>query len=163
MHRVPTIIPKDESHRHNKRSPEEAPPAPRGRYRFRARALNRCNRPQSSTSAAINSAANRNQLQHGRLILPANADDAKRRFERLLRSADNHQAKMNNPGGNKQAPMATSEWNKNNEERANGSASPPSAPADFAGCRANMTERSAKVVKRNAATPPTLPPMTGIE
>src|SRR5882724_3136654 len=43
------------------------------------------------------------------------ADDAEGRFERLLRAADNHQAEMENRGGN-EGFDGDEEWNKNNNE-----------------------------------------------
>src|SRR5207247_9851670 len=43
------------------------------------------------------------------------ADDAKGRFERLLRTADNHQAEMENRGGN-EGFDGDEKWNENNKE-----------------------------------------------
>src|SRR5256885_12958652 len=43
-------------------------------------------------------------------------DDAEGRFERLLRAANNHQAEMKDPGGNKR-PDGDEQWNKNNKEQ----------------------------------------------
>src|SRR6476646_2973083 len=42
------------------------------------------------------------------------ADDAEGRFERLLRTANNHQAEMKDPGGNKR-PDSDEQGNKNNK------------------------------------------------
>src|SRR6266853_1615665 len=44
------------------------------------------------------------------------ADDAEGGFERLLRAANNHQAEMKDPGGNKR-PDGDEQWNKNNKEQ----------------------------------------------
>src|SRR5260370_19546219 len=43
------------------------------------------------------------------------ADDAEGRFERLLLAANNHQAEMKDPGGNKR-PEGDKQWNKNNKD-----------------------------------------------
>src|SRR6266853_6688363 len=61
------------------------------------------------------SATNRNDKE--RVSRAASeADDAERRFERLLRAANNHQAEMKDPGGNKR-PEGDKQWNKNNKEQ----------------------------------------------
>src|SRR6267143_5143865 len=44
------------------------------------------------------------------------ADDAEGRFERLLRTANDHQAEMKDPGGDKR-PDGDEQWNKNNKEQ----------------------------------------------
>src|SRR5207248_2200456 len=61
------------------------------------------------------SATNRNDKE--RVSRAADeADDAEGRFERLLRAANNHQAEMKDPGGNKR-PDGDEQWNKNNKEQ----------------------------------------------
>ena len=103
-------------------------------------------------TAAIQSAANRNQLQE-RVAEPcAKPDDAKGRFKRLLRSANNHQAEMKNAGENKQ-PDGDDNGTRIIKTSERIPSRPSSADVGFRGCRTNGPNAQQKVVKKidNAA------------
>ena len=104
MHRVPASF-REQLHRRNKRLPEGALPGPRGQCRFRGRAPNRYNTGRFSRSAAI-SPPQIGMQGAGQLIL-VRSRRRERSFQRLLRSADNHQAEMKDAGGTINKPMTT--------------------------------------------------------